>query len=180
MEQIRKDTDSEIEKKLASRRGLGGALGRWAAGGSSVTKPLLTPEEELEKAKKEAVGMVRESVIWYLRRKLEDVVEFQRNMMETRVQREVERGKSVLYKVNAGNNKFAGGGSVISPTSPTKDIFADVNGGLRERDSRGKVALDEYDRKQAEQSLSPDQLQIFEKENNEMLKHYEDTLSQVR
>jgi hypothetical protein len=31
-----------------------------------------------------------------------------------------------------------------------------------------------------EQELSPEQLQMFEKENQDMLKHYESTLDQVR
>ena len=40
--------------------------------------------------------------------------------------------------------------------------------------------MDEEDRRQIEQQLSPEQLQLFARENQDMLKHYEDTLDQVR
>ena len=40
--------------------------------------------------------------------------------------------------------------------------------------------MEEEDKRQIEQQLTPEQLQLFAKENQDMLKHYEDTLDQVR
>jgi len=43
-----------------------------------------------------------------------------------------------------------------------------------------KVALEGEEERKAVEGLSPDRLRIFDKENEGMLKHYEDTLEQVR
>ena len=46
---------------------------------------------------------------------------------------------------------------------------------------RGGGGVDDQEsRKEIEQSLTPEQLQLFAKENQDMLKQYEDTLDQVR
>ena len=132
----------------------------------------------MDAARANTIKMHRENVIWYLTRKLEECGEVQRSMMETRLYREIEKSKSVLYKTRASRRM-----------SGLPDMDGDIpglerGGGVRSLPGYGsanKVAqMDEAERKRIEQQLSPDQLQLFAKENQDMLKHYEDTLDQVR
>ena len=171
-EQLRQNTDVRLAAKRRARNGFK-TLGRWAAGGvGEVSKK--SPDEELEDARQNTVKVHRESVIWYLRRNLEEAGEIQRGMMELRLEREVERSKSVLYKTK---------GTRASPDFSDSDMTngngtAMANGRLYQG---GKAAMtDEVERKKIEQQLSPEQLQLFAQENSDMLKHYEDTLDQVR
>jgi syntaxin 18 len=159
LEQARQTVEAQIALKKRAKQGLG-ALGRWAAGGAITAK---SPEEEAQEAEKKNVNVHRESVIWYLRRKLEECSRFQSEMMEIRLMREVERSKSVLYKARG--------------TMPIMDDSS-VNGGP---DYRAMAAdAKEEAMGEVEQTLSPEQLQLFAQENQDMLKHYEDTLDQVR
>lgn len=119
--------------------------------------------------------MCRDSVLWYLGRKLEAVGETQRGMMERRLEREVERGRSVLYKVKGEMGGVSDGGGSING-------FAGEGSGGRggsKYGGRGAEVEDES-RREIENQLSPEQLQLFARENQDMLKHYEDTLDQVR
>ena len=171
-EQLRQNTVINLAQKRKARNGFK-ALGRWAAGGVGESSKK-SPEEELEEARHNTIKVQRESVIWYLRRKLEEAAEVQRGMMELRLEREVERSKSVLYKTRG----FKG----VLETSDLGDMSG--NGSVKlggEGYRGGRTALmDETDRKKIEQQLSPEQLQLFARENTDMLKHYEDTLDQVR
>jgi syntaxin 18 len=108
---------------------------------------------EREEAAMKMVAAHRESVIWFLKNRLEKASEEQRDRQEIRLQRQIERGKSLLHK--APSVKM--GAAMVSSAAQ----------------------LEEEERKEVE-ALSPDQLRIFEKENEGMLKHYEDTLEQVR
>ena len=120
----------------------------------------------------------RESVIWYLRRKLEECGELQRGMMETRLIREVEKSKSALYKTQGAASiplKVNGEVSGISAIAGTNA----VDGPRREVEHKG-VLVNDQESKEIEELLSPEQLQLFAQENQDMLKHYEDTLDQVR
>jgi len=102
----------------------------------------------------------RESVIWFLKNRLEKASEEQRERQEIRLQRQIERGKSLLHKAPVGARGVTGFGVGMTAT---------------------KVALEEEEEeRKAVEGLSPDQLRIFEKENEGMLKHYEETLEQVR
>jgi len=98
----------------------------------------------------------REGVLWFLKNRLEKASEEQRERQEIRLQRQIERGKSLLHKapVSVG---------VVPPAS--RSVVMQV---------------EEEETRKAVEGLSPDQLRIFEKENEGMLKHYEDTLEQVR
>ena len=100
--------------------------------------------------------------------------------MERRLEREVERGRSVLYKVGGGvgaGEGMDGGG-----------MSGGGGGGLKERaggEGRnvyrgGGGMVEDEGRREIEQQLSPEQLQLFARENQDMLKQYEDTLDQVR
>jgi syntaxin 18 len=84
-------------------------------------------------------------------------------MMEKRLRREMEKNKSALAKSRAPMPEL--GGFDNAPLPPTK--------------SSASVHL-EAQQLDPEQELSPEQIQMFEKENQDMLKHYESTLNQVR
>lgn len=171
-EEIRRDT----EARVSARKHAKGVLGRWAAGASGGAK---SPEQAVEEARREAFAMHRDSVLWYLGRRLEGVGEVQRGMMERRLEREVERGRSVLYKVGGGVGAGEGTDGV--------GTRGGAGGGLRERAGDGSKAYrggggvaEDESRREIEQQLSPEQLQLFARENQDMLKQYEDTLDQVR
>jgi syntaxin 18 len=135
-EKVRVQTEARIfQKKHSSLKSL------WEDEGA----------REREEAAMKMVTAHRESVIWFLKNRLEKASEEQRDRQEIRLQRQIERGKSLLHK------------------APT---------GMKVTDT-ARAALEEEERKEVE-ALSPDQLRIFEKENEGMLKHYEDTLEQVR
>lgn len=163
-EQVRQATESTVAYKKRAKRGLG-ALGRWAAGGAITAKSL---EEELEEAKSNTIKAHRESIIWYLQRALEECGRFQSSMMEIRITREVEKTKSILYKA----------GSAM----PVAGDFGAANGTHSAgTDYRGKTThIQEADPAAVEAQLDPEQLQLFAQENQDLLKHYEDHLDQVR
>jgi outer membrane protein OmpA-like peptidoglycan-associated protein len=89
-------------------------------------------------------------------------------MMEIRLTREVEKSKSILYKARG--------------TMPVSDEYGGLSGANgAAKDYREKTTHQQDEESQAvEQQLDPEQLQLFAQENQDMLKHYEDTLDQVR
>ena len=113
-------------------------MGRWAAGG-----------EEEHKADYDGEGAmlvaVREGVLWYLRRRLEQVGAVWGEMVEVRIERELERGKSSWVVGEAAYE-------------------AKVEGMESE----------------AEKRLSPEQLALFEEENSDLLKRYDEEMERVR
>ncbi|KAF2661930.1 snare protein syntaxin-like protein 18/UFE1 [Lophiostoma macrostomum CBS 122681] len=163
-EQLRREAEHAISYKKRAKQGFG-MVGRWAAGGAMTAK---SPEEELEEAKANTIKMHRESIIWYLQLQLEECGRFQSSMMEIRLTREVEKSKSVLYKARG--------------TMASSGDTGNMNGGLHTRtDYKRKTAVEQDAESRAvEQQLDPEQLQLFAQENQDMLKHYEDTLDQVR
>jgi len=129
-----------------------------------------SPEEQEEDAKVEALKMHREGVIWYLQRKLGEVTQIQSEMMEVRITREVEKSKSVLYKARG-----------VLPTGDG-DIYGAVSNGSH-AGGQSRAALEESEKSKNKQDdfvLTEEQMQLFAQENQDMLKHYEDTLDQVR
>lgn len=160
-EQLRQNTETTITRKKYARLGLG-ALGSWAAGGAAQSKSYEQEEEEL---RANAVSGHRESVLWYLRQKLQECGSFQASMMEKRIFREVEKNRSVLANARPGTmSDLLGFDDAPVPTSKPKGTAAT------------------YTEPQAppEPEFSPEQIQMFEKQNQDMLKHYESTLDQVR
>ena len=160
VEQVRQDTLSNLALRKRAQGGLG-ALGRWAAGGAVTAK---SPEEEMQEAQEKSFNAHREGVIWYLQRKLEEAGNLQGGMMEIRIQREVEKSKSMLYKSRAANVPYEQLDPAMFPDGQT------TGGGQKQGVASGG----------AEQELSQEQLQLFAQENQDMLRHYEDTLDQVR
>lgn len=100
----------------------------------------------------------RESVIWYLQQKLQKCGTFQSTMMEIRLNREIEKNKSALHKAR---------NSVVLPP-------------MTEEKSSAIEDTWQNDSLPAQQELSSEQLQVLKQENRELLKHYEDSLDQVR
>lgn len=131
-------------------------------------------EEIEEEEKRRGLDGCRDGVIWYLGRKLEKAGETQREMMERRLEREVERGRSQLYVVKEKGG--LGEGRVNGYTGSVSGGEASFKG----REGGIDIEREEEGRREIEQQLSPEQLQLFAQENQDMLKQYEDTLDQVR
>lgn len=102
-------------------------------------------------------------MLWYLRTGLEGAVERHREMVERRVERVREKERSVLYK---HKHKLAGG---ISSGGGRVDVIPEGQQQQQQEEEEG-----------IENQLSAEQLQLFEDENQSMLRYYEDTLSKVR
>ena len=172
VERIRCETQVQLNHKRRGRNGFR-FLSSWAAGDSGEVAK--SDEERLEDAREVGLRAHRESVVWYLRRQLEAAAEAQREMMETRVEREIEKSKSVLYKAKD---------TARSPRKPNSGSASQgFNYGPQGAPvkSEGTAALSsEVDSTTASNCLTPEQIQLFEEENSDLLRHYEDTLDQVR
>lgn len=164
-EQLRQSTETTLTRKKYARLGLG-ALGAWAAGGEGHTKPY---EQVQDEARANAISMHRESVLWYLGQKLQQCGSIQASMMEKRIMREVEKNRSVLAK-SRGGVVGERGGLGDAPVPPPAQF-----------PGSSAVQLETHQQPyNPEEELTPEQIQMFERENQDMLKHYESTLDQVR
>lgn len=159
-EQARANIRDELAEKKRNKRGLG-ALGRWAAGGGATAR---NAEEEEEDAKESGVRDSRKEVIMYLRRRLERASDAQRAMVEVRLEREREKEASVLYLARGSKQQN----------------YNDWNTSNGFAGSQGLQVEELQYEQEAESELSQEQLQLFAKENSNMLKHYTDQLDQVR
>ena len=172
---MRQQTIDQISAKKRAR--IAGALLRWAEG--DVAGKDARREGEIS-GEEQTTRMWREGVLWYLQLKLGQVGEMQRAMMTRRLEREVERSKSVLYKTKGG-----GVHASLLEEHGTMNGFGGAHGGEgggaggKYKGRMGAVEMEE-ETKRTEMQLSPEQLQLFAKENEDLLKHYEDTLDQVR
>ena len=176
-EKIRIETERMKYQKQKRRLDFGKVLqGGW--------KTILVDEEaekvDFEDEEMKGIRLHRESIIWYLRNSLEKASEIQRTQQEIRVMRQLEKSKSMLYKAKGAPIPPSRPGSAAGP-SPI-DTFAS---GVQPRNIAtngwaGIGSLPAEEKESIEQILSPEQLQIFAKENQDMMKYYEDTLDQVR
>jgi len=164
-EGVRQSTISQLAMRKRAKQGLG-ALGRWAAGGAITAK---SPEEDLEEARVKTIQAHRESILWSLQSTLAKCGQYQSSMMEIRLQREVEKSKSVLYKTRTTMPSSEHGGM---------DGGSSVDRALQ--DYRGTSSHAQDESAAIEQQLDPEQLQLFAQENQDMLKQYEDQLDKVR
>lgn len=184
-EDIRQETETKLlTKKFGSPNGV---LWRWAAGGTGgVTNAPKSAEQQAAEEAAKTIRMVRETVLWYLRRDLKEAVETQRAMVEKRVEREREKEKSVLWKMT-------GGSIPLSPRAHTSaEDMASSTGSIKSNDSasfknsyanKNNTSLNpstEEEDRSIESLLTPQQLQLFAQENNSLLRHYSDTLSKVQ
>ena len=162
---MRQSTISQLAMRKRAKQGLG-ALGRWAAGGAITAK---SPEEDLEEARVKTIQAHRESILWSLQSTLAKCGQYQSSMMEIRLQREVEKSKSVLYKTRTTMPSIEHGGM---------DDRSSADRALQ--DYRGTSSHAQDESAAIEQQLDPEQLQLFAQENQDMLKQYEDQLDKVR
>jgi syntaxin 18 len=89
-------------------------------------------------------------------------------MVEVRVKREVERSRSILYKARG------------PATSGLVDGIG-VSGGSTNYPSSVELEKDQAQERAAmESSLSPEQIQLFEREQEDMLKHYNSELNKIK
>ncbi|KAK1766930.1 hypothetical protein QBC33DRAFT_493039 [Phialemonium atrogriseum] len=172
-EQLRRDTEAALARK---RRGRGGVLGAWAAGGGGADNKRRSPEQVAEEDRAGQVGAHREAVLWFLRRRLQEVGGTQQRMMETRLTREVEKSRSVLAKAGGGLMGVGAGG--LADFSGLGEV-ASSSSGLG-GSGQGLAVEEEEGGKRPQLNLTDEQQQMFEKGNQDMLKHYESTLDKVR
>ncbi|KAK4198353.1 syntaxin-18 [Triangularia verruculosa] len=173
-EKLRQSTAAALLKKRFSH-GLG-ALGSWAAGGAMLGK---SREQEAAEAAAHQLEVHRESVIWYLSTRLRETIRTQQRMMETRLARELEKNRSVLAKAAKFSTSWAPPSGGFTPnneptTTGTRSVASHTNhGSAEEEEQRQKPSRLDND-------LTADQIQMFERGNQDMLKHYESTLDKVR
>lgn len=162
-EQLRQNTEAALLRKRLSR-GLG-VLGSWATGGSGKS----SEQSSLEAAARQ-LGVHRESVIWFLRTRLQETARTQQRMMETRLTREMEKNRSVLAKARAPPAAVHETTNTSTAKRPTG--LGSSGTGLSPEEEGNKKPMADY--------LTEDQVQMFEKGNQDMLKHLESTLDKVR
>jgi len=156
-----------IAERQRNKRGLG-ALGRWAAGGGMIAK---SPEEILEDEKRETLRLHREGVLWFLQKRLEVVSEQQRSMVEVRLQRAVEKNKSMLYKAGLDS-------STLEAMPPMK---IDKTGGINGSAEKNAVEIEQEAKEPSiNDLLSPEQVQMFEEEQEDIVKYYNSELQKIR
>ncbi|KAK4121616.1 hypothetical protein N657DRAFT_647796 [Parathielavia appendiculata] len=168
-EQLRQNTEAALLRKRMSR-GLGSVLGSWSAG----TGAGIRGEQAALEAAARQLGAHRESVIWFLRTRLQETARTQQHMMETRLSREMEKNRSVLAKAR---------GPVMASPSYHTTIHGgrNVPVGVVVPSGLGLSVQEKEERKKpAVENLTDDQMQLFEKGNQDMLKHLESTLDKVR
>ena len=163
-EQLRQNTEAALLRKRLTH-GLG-VLGSWAAGDSARSE-----QATLEAAARQ-LGAHRESVVWCLRTRLQETARTQQRMMETRLTREMEKNRSVLAKARGPTMAMgAQGAANYSAGKPPANMTLNSTGLPMQEEEGRKPTLD---------SISDDQRQMFEKGNQDMLKHLESTLDKVR
>ncbi|KAF2964314.1 hypothetical protein GQX73_g9238 [Xylaria multiplex] len=168
VEQARADIEGKVIRKKYVR-GLG-TLGAWASGGVSTSK---STEHATAEDRAKTISTHRDSVLWLLRHRLQECIKTQQDMMEIRLMREMEKNRSILAKARGGQDAaflHNAMSLVESPASPTD----------RRKGSGQLLPRDEAPSYNPTTDLTPEQVQMFERDNQDMLKHYENTLDQVR
>ncbi|KAI1373263.1 hypothetical protein F4677DRAFT_225905 [Hypoxylon crocopeplum] len=165
VEQARSEIESRvIQKKFA--RGLG-AIGAWAAGGTLASK---STEHIAAEQRANNISAHRDGVLWLLRHRLQECVKTQQDMMEIRLMREMEKSRSVLAKSRRQDVSLVAIGNMHEPGSPVES----------KRRASQALPPDETPSFTPAGDLTEEQIQMFERDNQDMLKHYESTLDQVR
>ncbi|QUC20192.1 uncharacterized protein UV8b_04433 [Ustilaginoidea virens] len=161
-EQLRRETQSAIiRKKFAS--GLN-ALSSWAAGGGAAKK---TAEHAAAEAQAQQTDIHRDGILWFLRQRLELCCRTQQDMMETRLVREMDKSRGMLVPPAADFAAFPPA-SGKSGKSEKKSWQASTASG-RESNDAGAFT----------QGLTDEQVQMFEEDNQDMMKYYETTLDKI-
>jgi len=162
-EQLRQNTEAALLRKRLSH-GLG-VLGSWAAGDNARSE-----QATLEAASRQ-LRAHRESVVWFLRTRLQETARTQQRMMETRLTREMEKTRSVLAKARGPAMAMGTHGTAnYSAGKPPANMTLNATG----------LPAQEEERRPTLDSITDDQRHMFEKGNQDMLKHLESTLDKVR
>lgn len=146
----------------------------------------------MEEGKEDTLVRWRAGVLWYLGARLDFVAGGWREMVERRVRREVERGRSDLASATVmptPGDKDRKGTTALSSLIEEEEREAEAkkrrhagpNGSIAGNNmvlgkgsaGAGGAVVDDDD-------LTPAQLQLFAEENHGLLQYYTDTLSQVR
>ncbi|KAJ3567416.1 hypothetical protein NPX13_g6775 [Xylaria arbuscula] len=167
VEQARADIETKVIQKKFNR-GLG-TLGAWASGGIATGK---SAEQTTAEERAKTISIHRDSVLWLLRHRLQECVKTQQDMMEIRLMRELEKNRSVLAKARGQDAvSLHSAKSFVGPSEKATDWKPETSHSMHRDEGQS------YD---ATADLTPEQLQMFERDNQDMLKHYESTLDQVR
>lgn len=158
-EQLRRETAAAVVRKTYGSAL--GALGSWASGGSSGLTGK-TAEHAAAEARAQQTEMHRDSVLWFLRQRLEQCCRTQQDMMETRLTRELEKSRGFLAAPASDFADFA------QATKPTV-------GGASSSSTDAAAAYGS-----GNEGLTEDQVQMFEEGNQDMMKHFESTLAKVQ
>lgn len=172
-ERVRRETETQLLKKQFGR-GLS-VLGSWASGGASGGLGGKSVEYQRAEEAANSVNTHRESVLWMLNVRLQECLGTQQHMMEVRLNREMEKQRSVLARAGVsegmGSLDAMPGMTAREPSSPSSKRRSSHAAWLED----GQQSTHNY-----QAGLSAEQIQTFEQENHDMLKHYESVLGQVR
>lgn len=141
-----------------------GALGTWAAGGEK------TGDHHAAESKALDLGIHRDGVLWLLRKRLELCCGTQQSMMEARLKREMEKNRSVLANASAP----------LPGYTPVPDVATRGSGTWEKSTGVSGLAPDEHGSYAPDTGLTEEQVQMFEKGNQDMMTHYQMTLDKVR
>ena len=150
-----------LEKKYGKPTGF---LWKWAGGDGDSPDAGKSEQQLADEGKAKTTKSFRDGVLWYLNMKLESAVSSQQEMVQIRLEREKQKQMSVLYHQRNSNVQL----------EREPDDYGNVD--LRGRD-KYNPALDQY--AQQDQDLSPEQMQLFETENNVLFEHLNDQLAKV-
>ena len=167
-EQLRRETEEALIRKTYV--GALGAFGAWAAGGAGLAANK-SPEHAAADARARDIGLHRDGVLFYLRQKLQQCGQTQQEMMEARLTREMEKNRSVLAK--AGDPAMP----ELPGLRPSTSNASKSSGPAPRRMQDEEDDEATYD---IRKDLTPEQIQMFEKGNQDMMKHYESALDKVR
>jgi len=178
-EEVRHETETAlINQKYGGGKSFSMAK-RWVAGGlsSSNAGSGKSNEQVAAEDQEKAVSTHRGSVLWMLGQRLQECISTQQTMMEIRISREMEKNRSVLAKARAPD--MAALRAMMEPGDDT--TYGSKNPSSA---GTGRRADEEAQRATAAYSpatdLTPEQIQMFQQDNADMLRHYESTLDQVR
>ncbi|KFA63523.1 hypothetical protein S40285_00267 [Stachybotrys chlorohalonatus IBT 40285] len=156
-EQLRRETQAAVIRKTYTS-GLA-SLGSWASGGIVNNK---TQEHAAAEAKAQQTTIHRDGVLWFLRQRLELCCRTQQDMMEARLTRELEKSRGLL-----------------APPASDFAEFPPTASRAKGNQIRGNLSYD-TESSFAGEGLTAEQIQMFEKDNQDMVNHYETTLDKVR
>lgn len=175
-EQVRHETEiALISQKYGGGRGFSLAK-NWVAGGVAGlagANNSKSGEQEAAEDREKAVSTHRGSVLWMLGQRLQACIATQQEMMEIRISREMEKNRSVLAKARAPPD-MAALRAMMEPGDGSGGATAEMG---RKADEEAQKSSTAYN---PTADLTEEQIQMFQQDNADMLRHYESTLDQVR